>query len=247
MYAVRVFLQVKALQYLRHSSLLLGLAAACVHANAQSFSELQNLADRWLRETAQAAQKNTPGVTRVETSVGSVDTRLNLASCAKVQAYAPTGVQLWGKTRIGLRCIQGATHWNITLPGTVRVFGTAFVMKEPVPAGVVLTESNFVQAEVDWAQELSPVVTGPAPWIGKMASRALDTGQTLRHNMLKPAQAFQAGAQLRVVVRGIGFEIASDAVALSAGTVGGFARIRMDNGRIASAAVVDTKTVQMDL
>jgi flagella basal body P-ring formation protein FlgA len=65
----------------------------------------------------------------------------------------------------------------------------------------------------------------------------------LREGMVRPAQVFSAGAQVRVVAQGPGFEVTSLAQALSAGVVGQTARVRMDNGRIASGTVVDARTV----
>ena len=65
--------------------------------------------------------------------------------------------------------------------------------------------------------------------------------------MVKPAQVFQAGAQVRVVAQGPGFQISSDAQALSAGVVGQLARVKMENGRIMSGLVLDTRTVRLEM
>jgi flagella basal body P-ring formation protein FlgA len=65
--------------------------------------------------------------------------------------------------------------------------------------------------------------------------------------MVRPAQVFQAGSQVRVVAQGVGFQIAADGQALTPGVVGQSARVRMDNGRVASGLVLDVKTVRIDL
>jgi flagella basal body P-ring formation protein FlgA len=65
--------------------------------------------------------------------------------------------------------------------------------------------------------------------------------------LVKAAQVFTSGAQVRVVARGPGFEIATSAQALSAGVVGQSARLRMDNGRVVSGVVVDRQTVRLNL
>jgi flagella basal body P-ring formation protein FlgA len=69
----------------------------------------------------------------------------------------------------------------------------------------------------------------------------------LRQGVVKPAQVFQAGAQVRVVARGVGFQVVSDGQALSAGVIGQIARIRMDNGRIMTGVVTDGRTVSLDI
>jgi flagella basal body P-ring formation protein FlgA len=65
--------------------------------------------------------------------------------------------------------------------------------------------------------------------------------------MIKPAQAFQAGTQVRVVAQGVGFQITADGQAMSAGVVGQPARVRMSNGRIMSGVVLDNRTVLLAL
>jgi flagella basal body P-ring formation protein FlgA len=65
--------------------------------------------------------------------------------------------------------------------------------------------------------------------------------------MVRPAQVFQAGAQVRVVAQGAGFQITSDGQALSAGVVGQAARVRMDGGRVMTGVVLDGRTVQLDI
>jgi flagella basal body P-ring formation protein FlgA len=184
---------------------------------------------------------------RLEVKVGNLDSRLKLAPCGNVEPYLPPGSRLWGRTRIGLRCIDGVSRWNVSLPVTVNAFGNAWVIKGAVAAGATLAEDDVVEAEVNWAEEASPVLRDRALWAGQIATRALTTGQTLRQGMVKPAQVFQAGAQVRVVAQGAGFQISSDAQALSAGVVGQAARVRMENGRVSSGVVLDTRTVKIDL
>lgn len=218
--------------------------AGAAWAQAQPGAELQSAAQNWLRTAVAGAQ---PGTLRMEVSVGGVDSRLKLAPCAQVEAYLPVGSRLWGKTRVGLRCSDGVARWNVSVPATVHAFGHAWVVKGHVPAGAVLAESDVVQAEVDWAEEVSPVLQDRAAWVGQVATRLLTTGQTLRQGMVKPAQVFQAGAQVRVIAQGVGFQISGDGQALSAGVLGQPARVRMDNGRVASGVVLDSHTVKIDL
>ncbi len=184
---------------------------------------------------------------RMEVEVGALDTRLKLAACERVEPYLPPGTQLWGKTRLGLRCTQGAVKWNVFLPITIKAFGLAWVIKGQVASGAVLTQADAMQMEVDWAENRSAVVANLDDWVGQTATRALTTGQALRQDMVKASQVFQAGSQVRVVARGAGFEIFSSAQAISGGVMGQTARVRMDNGRVISGLVVDSQTVRVAL
>ncbi|MEI7465977.1 MAG: hypothetical protein WCJ87_11570, partial [Burkholderiales bacterium] len=80
---------------------------------------------------------------RFEVQVGALDARLKLAPCQRIEPYLPPGMRLWGKARIGLRCVQGARPWNVYLPITVRVFGQSLVAAVPLPAGATVREDDL--------------------------------------------------------------------------------------------------------
>lgn len=184
---------------------------------------------------------------RMEVHVGELDKRLRLAPCDRVEQYIPVGSRLWGKTRLGLRCVQGSTKWNVFLPVTVKAFGPAWVIRGTVAQGAVLTEADAMSAEVDWAETVSPIVAKMSDWVGQTATRTLSTGQTLRQDVLKIMPAFLAGAQVRVLAQGVGFEIATSAQAVTLGVVGQSVRVRMDNGRVMTGQVLDGRTVRLEL
>jgi flagella basal body P-ring formation protein FlgA len=225
-------------------AILLGGVAQAQSVQPPAF---EALAQDWLRDATNTVQATGGSNLRMEVKVGSLDSRLRLAACGNIEPYLPPGSRLWGRTRIGLRCIDGVNRWNVSLPITVNAFGKAWVVKSPVQPGVVITQDDVVEAEVNWAEESSPVIRDQALWVGQVATRMLTTGQTLRQGMVKPAQVFQAGAQVRVVAQGPGFQVSSDAQALSAGVVGQVARVRMENGRVSSGVVLDMRTVKIDL
>ncbi|WP_017757967.1 flagellar basal body P-ring formation chaperone FlgA, partial [Pseudacidovorax intermedius] len=106
---------------------------------------------------------------------------------------------------------------------------------------------DAVQAEADWAADASPVVPDPAQWVGRVATRALAAGQPIRQAMVRTQQVLQAGASVRILAGGRGFEVSTEGQALSAGGVGEAVRVRMPNGRIATGQVVDAGTVRMAL
>ena len=227
-------------------ALALGAQAQVQAPAAENGADILASTQRWLDE-AVASVPSEAAPLRMEVSVGELNSRLQLAACAKVEPYIPAGTRLWGKTRLGLRCVQGASKWNVFLPVTIRAFGPAWVLKDNINAGTVLTESDAIEAEVDWAQESSPIAATPAQWVGQIARHPLRGGQALRQSLLKPAQVFQAGSQVRVVAQGVGFQITSSGLALSAGVVGQPVRVKMDNGRVMSGVVLDERTVQMGI
>jgi flagella basal body P-ring formation protein FlgA len=236
---------------LRARSLALLVSLVClaggVQAQLAAEPDYQGMALAWARTAALAAAPSVAKPLKIEVSVGPLDARLHLAPCGNVEAYLPPGARLWGRSRVGLRCVDGMGRWNVSLPLTVKAIGTAWLIRGQVAPGAALVQADVVEAEVDWAEENSPVLLESASWLGQIATRQLSTGQVLRQGMVKPVQVFQAGMQIRVVAAGDGFQVSADAFALSAGVVGQIARVRMDNGRIATGVVLDARTVKIEL
>ncbi len=225
-------------------------AVACggtAFAQGGENTHYQQVAQKWLLKELPTVLGADGSALRMEAVVGDMDRRLKLAPCDKVESYLPFGARLWGKTQVGLRCVEGPVRWSVTMPVLINAYGPAWVVKGQVGAGVVMTDADVVQSEVNWAEDTNPVLGEREAWVGQVATRNLVTGQTLRLGMVKPAQVFQAGAPVRVVAQGIGFQISSDAQALSPGVVGQSARVRMENGRVTMGVVLDGRTVQIDL
>ena len=205
---------------------------------------LQNQLERIAFDSSQGA---VPGVQRVEIEVGQLDPRLRLAPCQRVEPYLPAGTRLWGKARIGLRCTQGPSLWNVYLPITVKVFGPAWVASQTLAAGAVLSAGDLVQAEVDWAAEASATITDPDQAVGRTLLRRVTAGQGLRQVDLRARQWFAAGDMVKVVAVGRGFAISSSGQALSHGIEGQTVRVRTENGRVVSGAPAGDRRVEIRL
>lgn len=237
------------LRFLMGGALALGSALA-LPAHAQQggdqTAELGSITQHWLDDAlAQAQAGGLP--LRMEVSVGTLDSRLRLAPCARVEPYLPAGARLWGRTRLGLRCVDGPTRWNVFLPITVKAFGPAWVLAGNVGTGAVLSEQDAIEAEVDWAAEPAAIVANPKDWVGQTATRPLSAGQALRQNMVRAPDLFKAGSAVRVVVQGPGYAVTSSGQAMSAGAQGQNVRVRMANGRIIRGTVLEDGTIEATL
>ena len=184
---------------------------------------------------------------RFEVQVGALDPRLKLAPCQRIEPYLPSGMRLWGKARIGLRCAQGARPWNVYLPITVRVFGQALVAAVPLPAGATLREEDLRMAEIDFAEDNAPVVTNASLAVGRTLTRPLIVGRGLRQTDLKARMWFAAGDSVKVLASGPGFSVAGSGQALTPGIEGQTARVRTDNGQVVTGTPVGTRVVELSL
>jgi flagellar basal body P-ring formation protein FlgA len=222
--------------------LCLAAAAGLAHAQAAQ--------DAWIEQGRQfaAAELARSGQARTEVLPGRLDARLRLPPCEEVKPFLPNGTRLWGKTRVGLRCVKGVTNWNVYLPLTVNVYGPALVSRSALPAGHVLGAADVHQAEVNLAEDMNDaVLTDASAALGRSLSRPLAPGQPLRRAALKARQWFAAGDKVQIRVAGSGFAVAGAGEAVTAGMEGLPARVRTDSGRVVSGMPVGERVLEITL
>jgi flagellar basal body P-ring formation protein FlgA len=215
--------------------LMLALCAGLACAQAQDLA-------RWTLERAGAPQG-----ARVEVELGQLDPRLKLAPCGRIEPYLPAGSRPWGRSRIGLRCLDGATRWNVFLPITVRVFAPAPVLRESMPAGAELDPDQFSEAEVDWAERPTPPLADLSTLAGRTLLRPLAAGQPLRDADLARKVWFGAGEVVKVTAVGNGFQVSTEGQALGRGLDGQTVRVRTEGGRVVTGTAVGERRVEIPL
>jgi flagella basal body P-ring formation protein FlgA len=193
------------------------------------------------------AQRRGHVVREIEVRIGEADRRLKLAPCQRVEAHLPPGARAWGRTRAGLRCVDGPTRWAISVPVTVRALGMATVASRALQPGDRVEAADLRLAEVDLAGDVSPALPDAEVAVGRTLSRAVAAGQALRVADLQARRWFDAGDTVRVVARGTGFAVHGTAQALNPGVEGQAARVRTENGRILSAMPVGEREVEIAL
>jgi flagellar basal body P-ring formation protein FlgA len=196
---------------------------------------------------AQAARAQAPATARLEIEVGRVDSRLRPAPCAQVEPHLLPGAPVWGRTRIGLRCLRGAVAWNVFVPVTVQVWAPALAASAPLPAGSTLQASQLSVQDVNWSAGPGAPLLDPAQAVGRILARPLMPGQALHGGDLQPRQWFAAGDTVDIVARGPGFAVASQGQALTAGLEGRPARVRTETGRIVSGQPVADRRLDLNL
>lgn len=217
----------------------LGAAAALALTVAQG-AELEEQARHFALEAATSAGA------RIEVQVGTLDPRLRLAPCTRVEPYVPAGTRLWGRTRIGLRCADGPRPWNVYLPLVVKVFGPGLTTAAALPAGHVLVAADLRAAEIDLAEGAPPLTAAEAA-VGRTLARALAAGQPLRAADLRVRQWFAAGDTVQITAVGAGFRVTGEGQALGPGLEGQPARVRVESGRIVVGEPVADRRVQIRL
>lgn len=216
--------------------LLGGLSAwsSVAHANSDP---IRGFVERNLPASA------APVGARIEVSVGSLDPRLQLAPCQRVEPYLLAGTRLWGRTSIGVRCIEGA-NWTVTLPVTVTIRGMAVVAAEPMAAGNPAAINTVRIEEAELTREAGTPITDPAQLQGKTLMRGVAAGQVLRMEYFRSTPSVAVGDPVRIDMIGRGFMIQAEGQALAPGAEGQTLRVRTENGRIV-AGVLRGRTVEI--
>jgi len=227
--------------------LVCGLLAAALPANAEEPAPAlgAGLVDQ-VRSLA-LDKATAPAAGRVEVVVGQLDPRLHLAPCERIEPYLPANVRLWGKSRIGLRCTQGRTPWNVYLPIVVKVWGRALVVPAGAAAGSTLVEGDLEEAEVDLAEEFTAVFFDRKLVVGRTLVQALRPGQAVRQAHIKSRQWFAAGETVKVVAVGDGFALEGVGQALTNGIEGQPAKVRTENGRILTGVPTAERRLELTL
>ncbi len=226
------------------AALLLG-AGTAVHAQGTTEPVSAQLATMAQELVQQAANSAHGGKLRVQVQVGQADPRLRLAPCRRVEPFLPPGHRPIGRTRVGLRCVDGAVAWSITLPVQVSVFAPGVVATEPLAMGTRLTLAHLTVAEIDWGASSERAFDDVSALLGRELSRPLAAGAALRATDLRQKQWFAAGETVQVTARGQGFAIATDAEALTPGLEGQPVRVRTSAGRILSGRAVADRQVEV--
>jgi flagellar basal body P-ring formation protein FlgA len=233
-----------------NKTLALAAAGLAVAASTQALGALQADVAQAVREIAADASQRVsaavPGA-RVQVQVGELDPRLKLAPCEQVQPYLPPNARLWGRARIGLRCLRGPVRWNVYLPVTVSVYARGLIMAGPVAAGSAIGPADLREAEVDLAAGSGTAVIDPDDALGRSLVRPLAAGAALRSTDLKVRQWFAAGDNVKIVAAGSGYAVSGEGQALSAGLDGQSVRIRTESGRIVTGVAVSERRVALSL
>ncbi len=183
---------------------------------------------------------------RVEVTVGQPDSRLVLAPCLKAEPFLPSGSRLWGRSWVGLRCVEGA-RWSITVPVEVRVYGPALVAARALPANQPVSATDVQLQEIELSRESASVFADARSLEGKLLSRPLAAGQAMRTDYFRAAPVIAQGDAVRLVAQGPGFSVSTDALALQHAGDGQAIRVKTEAGRVVTGVARPGRVVEVSL
>jgi flagella basal body P-ring formation protein FlgA len=189
-------------------------------------------------------EKQTTGLPgRVEVIIGSIDPRLQLAPCSRIEPSIAPGVRLWGKVNIGLRCTEGA-GWMVWLPVEIKVWGPALVANAGFVAGQSLAEGDVRLEEVELTREAGAITT-TAQLSDKTLTRQVNAGQVLRQDQFRVRPVVNQGDMVKVVYQGPGFTVSTEAHALGQAMAGQSIRVQTASGKVLSGLARPGRVVEV--
>ncbi|MFL9923723.1 flagellar basal body P-ring formation chaperone FlgA [Herbaspirillum lusitanum] len=193
----------------------------------QKLADLQQAAEQFLKQQTSGM----PG--QITISVDPVDSRLILAACLEPQAFMPNGARLWGKTTVGLKCVA-PSPWTIYVRANVQVMADYFVTATPLAQGQTIGPNDVTRLKGDLSTLPTGVITEESQAVGRVAAMSLRAGTPLRMDAIRNQRVVQQGQPVRVVSIGAGFQISTEARALTNATEGQLAQAKTSAGQVVS-------------
>ncbi len=179
----------------------------------------------------QSQTQGYPGKVNIE--IQPLDTRIRIAECAVMEGFTVQGARLWGKTHIGVRCLQSDTKpWTLYVQADVQVWGEYAVTGLPVSQGAALQTTDVVMQTGDLSKLPAGIITDVALLAGKQATLNLPLGTVLRPELLKSVPVIMQGQTVQLNSRGDGFVITADGTAMQTANVGQVVDVKVSSGQI---------------
>lgn len=165
---------------------------------------------------------------KVTFSVGEIDRRISLPECGKLEAFLPAGGKLIGRTAVGVRCNE-ARGWSISVPVQIRVNSNLLISARALPLGHTLREEDIATQTTETTQ--AGGITDVKQVVGKVLRYGINTGQVLREAMLRAPYSIVQGQSVQLILRGNGFSVRNEGVALNNASEGQQVQVRTRSGR----------------
>ena len=215
----------------------ISLTLAAAQAAQQNMAEIRQTADSYAR------QQTAHLTGQVSVTVGAIEP-MQLAACAKLQAFMPLGAKLWGNSNIGVRCSQGA-DWTVYVPVTVRVQAPVLVATRPLPSGKQLVAEDLTLQMAELTQLPAGVIGNQQDALGKVLTSGVVAGNPLRQDMLRAPILVRQGQSVRLIAQGAGFKVSSEGKALNNAAIGQQVQVKAQNGQTVSGVVKPDGTVEV--
>lgn len=208
-------------------SMLLSASEHKASSKFQKMSVVLKVVDSYVKGETETL----PG--EVIISQGKIDNRITLPKCTTLEAFIPTGSQLWGNTSVGVRC-NNPSSWTIYVQINIQVMADVIHVARPLTRGTPLVAEDVKLQRVNLTQMPEGIFTELSQVIGKVPLSSLSSGQLLRQSALRLPHVILRGQKVILHIQGQGFSVSSEGLALADAAEGQVVQVRNESGRVIS-------------
>ena len=191
----------------------------------QSHAEIREVVSAFVRTQTQSL----PG--KASFKITDLDPRISLPACPALEAFLPAGAQLNGNSSVGVRC-NSKHGWSIFVQVNVKINVSMLTFKRTMQSSQTVRADDLGVLSSETVQ--AGALTEAAQAIGKIMKYGVGTGQIVRHDMLRAPYTVKQGDSVQLRVKGTGFSVSTEGLALSNAAEGEITSARTASGQIVS-------------
>lgn len=172
---------------------------------------------------------------------GRLDSRLKLPKCGKsLSMHIKNHTHSASNSTLNIAC-NALKRWSIFVPIRVEVFTYAVTAQRPLSKGQKLTLSHLSQKRVDVAKLRGGYFTQKNNVASMQAIKKIRTGEIIKPNMVKSADAIAKGDKVILHVEKPFLNVNVNAIALESGAIGDQIRVKNTESRKIVHGIVQKK------
>lgn len=189
----------------------------------QSHAEIR----KTVLEFVQLKTQSIPG--KVTVKVDELDPRSVFPACSALEAFLPTGAQMFGKTSIGVRCNE-KNGWSVFIPTTITVTINMLVSSKPLQQGRALGAGDFNIQSGELNQ--MGIITDESQALGKILKFSIGAGQPLKQDMLRLPYTVTQGQTVQLILEGRGIKLRTEGQAMNNAAEGQPVQVKVSSGQV---------------
>ncbi len=194
-------------------------------------SDIHTRVYQTVRQYVESQTLGYPGKVNIE--IQPLDSRIRIAECDVMEGFTVQGARLWGKTNVGVRCVQSATKpWTLYVQADVQVWGDYAVTALPLSQGSPLQPTDVVMQNGDLTKLPTGIITDLSMLEGKKTLLNMPLGTVLRPDLLKAMPVIMQGQTVQLSSSGEGFVITADGTAMQTANVGQVVNVKVSSGQV---------------
>jgi len=171
--------------------------------------------------------------------VNSVDRRLKLAQCEKLELNLASGSRLLGKVSVRVVCNKPKS-WSFYVTSHISLFEEIYIANNSLSRDHIIQAGDVYKSRKDLSKLAFGYITEPGELIGKQMKRHIQAGRILTPSQLRNPVVIKRGELISLQSVNRGFAISMKGTAMTDGAVGD--RIRVKN--YSSKRIVEGTIIQ---